>query len=110
MACLPATSLVSAPSPAHCQCLPACLPAHPPHSLAPTHSPVPCLAALQVCYHGPCEAVLPFFEGLGFSCPVRRGVADFLQEVTTPSDQHVSGCGRSCGWQGSRLLRCSCRP
>ncbi|KAL4447582.1 hypothetical protein ABPG75_004801 [Micractinium tetrahymenae] len=42
----------------------------------------------KVCYHGPVEAVLPFFEGLGFRCPPRRGVADFLQEVTTPSDQH----------------------
>ncbi|KAL4419611.1 hypothetical protein ABPG77_001665 [Micractinium sp. CCAP 211/92] len=41
----------------------------------------------KVCYHGPVEAVLPFFEGLGFRCPPRRGVADFLQEVTTPSDQ-----------------------
>eukprot|EP00887_Chlorella_sp_A99_P000995 scaffold5.g995.t1 len=27
-------------------------------------------------------------KGLGFECPPRRGVADFLQEVTTPSDQH----------------------
>lgn len=45
---------------------------------------------MQVLYHGPCELVLPFFEGLGFACPERRGVADFLQEVTTISDQHVS--------------------
>ncbi|KAK2077910.1 hypothetical protein QBZ16_003778 [Prototheca wickerhamii] len=42
----------------------------------------------RVPFHGPLSAVLPFFEALGYHCPVRRGVADFLQEVTTPSDQH----------------------
>ncbi|EFN59136.1 hypothetical protein CHLNCDRAFT_137957 [Chlorella variabilis] len=41
-----------------------------------------------VCYHGPREGVLPFFGGIGFVCPPRRGVADFLQQVATPSDQH----------------------
>lgn len=41
----------------------------------------------KVCYHGPIDAVLPFFQGLNFTCPPRRGMADFLQEVTTPSDQ-----------------------
>ena len=51
---------------------------------------------VQVCYHGPREAVLPFFDQLGFYCPERRGVADFLQEVTTPSDQQVHGGGRVC--------------
>ncbi|KAL6781025.1 hypothetical protein ACKKBG_A09460 [Auxenochlorella protothecoides x Auxenochlorella symbiontica] len=42
----------------------------------------------RIPYHGPRETVLEFFESFGFNCPVRRGVADFLQEVTTPSDQH----------------------
>lgn len=34
----------------------------------------------QVVYHGPREHVLEFFELLGFKCPERKGVADFLQE------------------------------
>ncbi len=63
-------------------------------------------AAVQVCYHGPVEAVLPFFEGLGFRCPPRRGVADFLQEVTTPSDQQVRGPSQGSGSQEvGRALR-----
>lgn len=35
----------------------------------------------RVVYHGPREHVLEFFESMGFKCPVRKGVADFLQEV-----------------------------
>lgn len=35
----------------------------------------------QVVYHGPRESVLGFFELMGFKCPERKGVADFLQEV-----------------------------
>lgn len=38
---------------------------------------------LQIIFHGPREGVLPFFEGLGFVCPERKGVAEFLQEVPT---------------------------
>ncbi|XAR60730.1 Iron-chelate-transporting ATPase [Bertholletia excelsa] len=38
-------------------------------------------------YHGPREEVLEFFESLGFQCPPRKGVADFLQEVTSRKDQ-----------------------
>lgn len=49
----------------------------------------------KICYHGPREAVLPFFERLGFTCPPRRGVADFLQEISTPSDQHKYWAGNS---------------
>ena len=45
------------------------------------------LAAGKVVYHGPREHVLPFFESIGFTVPVTRGVADFLQEVTVPSEQ-----------------------
>ena len=40
-------------------------------------------------YHGPRESVLDFFEPLGFRCPERKGVADFLQEVTSRKDQAV---------------------
>lgn len=35
----------------------------------------------QVVYHGPKENVLEFFQGCGFKCPERKGIADFLQEV-----------------------------
>lgn len=52
------------------------------------HLSVPPSIHSQIPYHGPRETVLEFFESFGFNCPVRRGVADFLQEVTTPSDQH----------------------
>ncbi|KAJ3704201.1 hypothetical protein LUZ61_007906 [Rhynchospora tenuis] len=42
----------------------------------------------QIVYQGPCEHVLEFFESMGFKCPERKGVADFLQEVTSRKDQH----------------------
>ena len=35
----------------------------------------------QIVYQGPRELVLEFFESMGFKCPKRKGVADFLQEV-----------------------------
>ncbi|OVA06530.1 ABC transporter-like [Macleaya cordata] len=41
----------------------------------------------QIVYQGPRENVLEFFESLGFKCPDRKGVADFLQEVTSKKDQ-----------------------
>eukprot|EP01018_Ginkgo_biloba_P026506 Gb_37007 [translate_table: standard] len=41
----------------------------------------------QLVYHGPRESVLEFFESMGFKCPERKGVADFLQEVTSRKDQ-----------------------
>ncbi|KAK9923261.1 hypothetical protein M0R45_031690 [Rubus argutus] len=36
---------------------------------------------------GPREHVLEFFETKGFKCPERKGIADFLQEVTSKKDQ-----------------------
>ncbi|KAF6148017.1 hypothetical protein GIB67_024192 [Kingdonia uniflora] len=36
---------------------------------------------------GPRENGLEFFEFTGFKCPERKGVADFLQEVTSKKDQ-----------------------
>ncbi|XP_030440182.2 pleiotropic drug resistance protein 1-like isoform X2 [Syzygium oleosum] len=42
----------------------------------------------QIVYQGPRELVLDFFESVGFKCPERKGVADFLQEVTSRKDQH----------------------
>ncbi|XP_015083790.1 pleiotropic drug resistance protein 1-like [Solanum pennellii] len=41
----------------------------------------------QIVYQGPRENVLEFFEYTGFKCPQRKGVADFLQEVTSRKDQ-----------------------
>ncbi|XP_075104927.1 pleiotropic drug resistance protein 1-like [Nicotiana tabacum] len=41
----------------------------------------------QIVYQGPREDVLGFFESMGFKCPDRKGVADFLQEVTSKKDQ-----------------------
>ncbi|GJM93946.1 hypothetical protein PR202_ga10547 [Eleusine coracana subsp. coracana] len=41
----------------------------------------------QIVYQGPRENVLEFFEFMGFRCPTRKGVADFLQEVTSKKDQ-----------------------
>nr|KYP71090.1 Pleiotropic drug resistance protein 2 [Cajanus cajan] len=41
----------------------------------------------QIVYQGPRENVLQFFEHMGFTCPERKGVADFLQEVTSKKDQ-----------------------
>ncbi|KAK4275171.1 hypothetical protein QN277_018300 [Acacia crassicarpa] len=41
----------------------------------------------HVVYHGPRDKVLEFFESLGFKLPPRKGVADFLQEVTSKKDQ-----------------------
>ncbi|KAK7284892.1 hypothetical protein RJT34_19646 [Clitoria ternatea] len=41
----------------------------------------------QIVYQGLRENVLEFFENKGFKCPARKGVADFLQEVTSKKDQ-----------------------
>lgn len=36
----------------------------------------------HVIYQGPRENILEFLESMGFKCPERKGVADFLQEVS----------------------------
>ncbi|KAL6900989.1 hypothetical protein ACP4OV_005665 [Aristida adscensionis] len=41
----------------------------------------------QIVYHGPRENATDFFETMGFKCPSRKNVADFLQEVTSEMDQ-----------------------
>lgn len=35
----------------------------------------------HIVYQGPRECALEFFDSMGFKCPQRKGVADFLQEV-----------------------------
>ncbi|KAL5720022.1 ABC transporter G member 35 [Ranunculus cassubicifolius] len=41
----------------------------------------------QIIYHGPRDSIIEFFEQMGFQCPDRKGIADFLQEVTSKKDQ-----------------------
>ncbi|XP_076929681.1 pleiotropic drug resistance protein 1-like [Bidens hawaiensis] len=41
----------------------------------------------KIVYQGPRDNALEFFEFMGFKCPERKGVADFLQEVTSRKDQ-----------------------
>ncbi|GFS35362.1 pleiotropic drug resistance 4 [Actinidia rufa] len=41
----------------------------------------------QIVYQGPREAALKFFAHMGFRCPERKNVADFLQEVLSEKDQ-----------------------
>ncbi|KAF8396936.1 hypothetical protein HHK36_018571 [Tetracentron sinense] len=41
----------------------------------------------QIVYQGPRASAIEFFESLGFQLPPRKGVADFLQEVTSKKDQ-----------------------
>ncbi|KAH0773181.1 hypothetical protein KY290_010318 [Solanum tuberosum] len=41
----------------------------------------------EIVYQCPREHVLEFFESCGFKYPERKGVADFLQEVTSRKDQ-----------------------
>ncbi|OQR85265.1 ATP-binding Cassette (ABC) Superfamily [Achlya hypogyna] len=49
-----------------------------------------------VMYHGPRAACLEYFEALGFTCPPKRDVADFLLDLGTPQqDQYVSSATTS---------------
>ncbi|XP_039161831.1 pleiotropic drug resistance protein 3 isoform X2 [Eucalyptus grandis] len=45
------------------------------------------MAEGKIVYQGPRDQALKFFEDCGFRCPERKGVADFLQEVTSRKDQ-----------------------
>ncbi|XWS26922.1 hypothetical protein CRYUN_Cryun26dG0071800 [Craigia yunnanensis] len=41
----------------------------------------------RIVYQGPREYILEYFDSMGFKCPERKGVADYLQEVTSRKDQ-----------------------
>ncbi|XP_039124389.1 ABC transporter G family member 31 [Dioscorea cayenensis subsp. rotundata] len=41
----------------------------------------------RIVYQGPRDDALDFFVAMGFKCPERKNVADFLQEVTSKKDQ-----------------------
>ncbi|KAK2646907.1 hypothetical protein Ddye_022102 [Dipteronia dyeriana] len=45
------------------------------------------MAEGKIVYHGQRSYIHKFFEDCGFYCPERKGVADFLQEVTSKKDQ-----------------------
>eukprot|EP00250_Pteridium_aquilinum_P022353 c25359_g2_i2 orf=102-4673(+) len=49
----------------------------------------------QIVYQGPRDFVMDFFEHMGFKCPERKNVADFLQEVTSKKDQEQYWAVRS---------------
>ncbi|XWS56325.1 hypothetical protein CRYUN_Cryun09bG0076100 [Craigia yunnanensis] len=53
----------------------------------------------KIVYQGPRENVLEFFESAGFKCPDRKGVADFLQEVTSRKDQQQYWCRKNEPYQ-----------
>lgn len=46
-------------------------------------------SAGHVLYHGPQGEVMGFFQSLGFDIPKRKGIPDFLQEVSGRKDQQV---------------------
>ncbi|CAI0473877.1 unnamed protein product [Linum tenue] len=41
----------------------------------------------HIVYQGPREDILQFFRHMGFTCPERKAIADFLQEVISRNDQ-----------------------
>ena len=49
-----------------------------------------CNVTGHILYHGPREQIMRFFQGLGFDKPERKGIPDFLQEVSGLKDQEVS--------------------
>ena len=59
------------------------------------------LHAGHVVYHGPRQSCMDFFNQQGFQLPARKGVADFLQEVTSlkvsnpPQQPHTGPSDRS---------------
>lgn len=54
------------------------------------------IRAGQVVYAGLRTGVVPFFESMGFRCPERKAVPDFLQEVNSFKDQAVRVGGFQC--------------
>lgn len=50
---------------------------------------LPLFCAGHILFHGPKEECLAFFQTLGFDIPARKGIPDFLQEVSGRKDQQV---------------------
>lgn len=55
----------------------------------------------QIVYQGPRDEVVDFFASMGFRCPERKNVADFLQEVNIADLKMPSSL---CVLFGSHLL------
>ncbi|XP_008804056.1 ABC transporter G family member 31 [Phoenix dactylifera] len=53
----------------------------------------------QIVYQGPRDAAIDFFAAMGFRCPERKNVADFLQEVTSKKDQRQYWYPHDCPYQ-----------
>ncbi|KDO30304.1 hypothetical protein SPRG_05017 [Saprolegnia parasitica CBS 223.65] len=49
----------------------------------------------HVMYHGPRSLALEYFESLGFKCPPKRDVADFLLDLGTPQQAQYVASGAS---------------
>ena len=58
-----------------------------------SHPALPTCSEGYLVYHGPVTEVAQYFANMGFHCPERKGVADFLQEVTSKKDQAVRVLG-----------------
>ena len=43
----------------------------------------------RIVYQGPHEYILEYFESMGFRCPERKGIADYLQEVSTSKQFYI---------------------
>ena len=54
-----------------------------------------CVRAGRTIFHGPLEDVVPFFDSLGFRCPDRKGIPDFLQGAPLPC-QCTSSAAQPC--------------
>ncbi|CAL5090781.1 unnamed protein product [Urochloa decumbens] len=53
----------------------------------------------RIIYHGPRHNAVGFFNSIGFRCPSRKNVADFLQEVTSKMDQQQYWAGSEREYQ-----------
>ncbi|XP_010249907.1 PREDICTED: ABC transporter G family member 32 [Nelumbo nucifera] len=59
----------------------------------------------QIVYQGPRNSALDFFAFMGFRCPERKNVADFLQEVTSKKDQGQYWSVPDCPYQYISVLK-----
>ncbi|XAR69336.1 Iron-chelate-transporting ATPase [Bertholletia excelsa] len=59
----------------------------PDHETFELFDDIVLLSEGQIVYQGPREVALQFFAFMGFRCPDRKNVADFLQEVLSERDQ-----------------------
>ncbi|KMZ69734.1 Pleiotropic drug resistance protein 6 [Zostera marina] len=53
----------------------------------------------QIVYQGARDSVLDFFAIMGFRCPDRKNIADFLQEVTSKNDQQQYWYTSTCPYR-----------